>query len=192
MSDNFRKILIPFRLPSNFFLVGDSGSGKTWLIKLLVKYKNEMFSPPPDKILLLYQKYQDIYDEMLAEYDWLTVAPGLNKQAIEGEQAKQLPNGTLVIIDDQMSVVATSPFFENLCTSGRHYGISGVITVLHNLFPSGKNARTIALNSNCYIMMRSPRIASSLPALGRQFGKSKEFKEAYDLATSGRPYSYLV
>lgn len=80
----------------------------------------------------------------------------------------------------------------NACLILFLFQICGVLTVFHNLFPKGKNARLIALNCTGYILMRSPRIAAQVPELGRQLSVRKSVAEAYQLATINRPFSYLI
>ena len=80
---------------------------------------------------------------------------------------------------------------ELLFTQGTHHRCVSVILITQNLFPRGKHARTIALNTWYLVLMKNLRDTSQVSVLGRQLypGKTKGFMEAYQDALT---HGYMV
>ena len=94
-------------------------------------------------------------------------------------------------MDDCFLEAIESKFVVNAFTKGRHENIS-TIFITQNLFFSGKFARSIALNSSHYILMRN-RDLGQIEVLGRQlYGKSKasNFVDVYKKALAIRLSTY--
>ena len=64
--------------------------------------------------------------------------------------------GVLLFLD-LMAECISDPYIQTVYTAGRHYNIAGTLSVWHNIFPKGRNARLITLNCTGFILMRSPR-----------------------------------
>lgn len=73
---------------------------------------------------------------------------------------------------------------ELLFTQGTHHRRVSVVLLSQNIYPMGKHARTIALNTWYLILMKHLRDVS-------QFGTLARFVKAYEDALSEK-YSYLV
>ena len=89
---------------------------------------------------------------------------------------------------DLMHDVVEQKDMELLFTQGTHHRRVSVIFITQNLFPRGKHARTIALNTWYLVLMKNLRDSSTVNTLSRQLypGKSKGFMEAYqDALTQG-------
>ena len=69
-----------------------------------------------------------------------------------------------------------------------------VILITQNLYPGGKHAITIALNTWYMVLMKNLRDVSQVSILGRQLypGKSKGFLQAYEDAPNSEKYGYFV
>ena len=65
--------MIPFKNACLISVSRQTGSGKSEFIRRLLKHKEEMFSPAPDKILYCYGVYQPLFDKMQTEmpYEFL-------------------------------------------------------------------------------------------------------------------------
>lgn len=100
---------------------------------------------------------------------------------------------SLIIIDDLMSTANDSATIQSLFTEGSHHMNISVIFVKQNLFSEGKYARTIALNTHIYILMKNPRNILQIQTLGSQvYGKkSKALVEAYTDCMKVK-YNYLI
>ncbi len=147
---------------------------------------------PPEKIMYRYGIYQPLFDEMER-----TVPNFVSRKGIPSEEEiDEFCDGrshVLLILDDLMNSVVQSPDMELLFTRGCHHKGISVIFLTQNLFPRGKHARTIALNTWYLVLMKNMRDASQVSVLGRQLfpGKSRGLIEAYKDALS-ESYGYLI
>ena len=87
---------VQFKVPSNFYISGQSQCGKSYLVRRLPYYLNELFHPVPSKVIYCYGEYQKEFDELHGV------------EFIEGfpEDLNELTRGheqTLLILDDLMS-----------------------------------------------------------------------------------------
>ncbi len=155
----------------------------------MLKFREKMFTPVPNNILVCYNKYQLVYSRWEQELGRdIRCMQGLCKDLLDSEMELR---GTLLIFDDFMTDIVSDPFYTTLYTAGRHRGLDGIITIWHQIFPQGRSQRTISLNQNAYILMHSPRIRSQVPYLGSQLGIRALLSDAYRQA-SLTPYGYLV
>ncbi|OOY54050.1 hypothetical protein BOV99_12345 [Solemya velum gill symbiont] len=99
----------------------------------------------------------------------------------------------MIVLDDLMDEVTSSPDMEALFVRGMHHRHLTVIYLNQNLFCKGKHSRTINLNTHVLVLMKNPRDVSQIQCLARQSfpGKSKFVMESYKDATS-ESYGYLV
>ena len=184
--------MYPFPSGVSIGVSGCTLSGKTtWLYRLL-RHKDKMFTDPPEKVLYCYGMYQPLYDEMERELTFITFHPGLPSEK-DLERLSNKSRYNLVILDDLMHSVTSSPDMEHLFVKGMHHRHLGVIFLNQNLYCKGKNARTINLNTHVQVLMKSPRDTSQLQCLARQafLGKSRFIMEAFKDATK-HSYGYLV
>lgn len=82
--------------PFNCIVAAPTKSGKTELVKKIVKYANEIIDPTPQKIYWCYSEWQPAYNEIkhLVQF-----SQGFN---ISDELKKDLTMPKLVIFDDLM------------------------------------------------------------------------------------------
>ena len=83
---------------------------------------------------------------------------------------------------------------EQLFTQVTHHKCVSVIMITQNLYPGGKHAKTIALNTWYMVLMKNLRDVSQVSILGRQLypGKSKGFLQAYKDALNSNKFGYFV
>ena len=93
-----------------------------------------------------------------------------------------------------MHEVMRSKEMELLFTQGCHHRKVSVIMITQNLYPGGKHARTIALNTWYLVLMKNIRDISQVGVLGRQLypGKSGVFMKAYEDALNTRHGYFIV
>ena len=79
-----------------------------------------------------------------------------------------------------MHKVTQDKEIELLFTQGTHHRCVSVILITQNLYPGGKHARTIALNTWYMVLMKNLRDVSQVGILGRQLypGRGKGFMKA--------------
>lgn len=184
--------MYPFPECTSISVSGATCSGKTtWLYRLL-RHKDEMFDSPPQKVLYCYGIYQPLFEVMEKELPFITFHQGLpsedNLQVLSDDRVCNL-----IILDDLMESVTSSPEMENLFVKGMHHRHLSVLYLNQNMYCKGKHSRTINLNTHVLVLMKNPRDVSQLQCLGRQafLGKGAFLMEAYKDATSN-PYGYLV
>jgi len=180
----------------NCLVAGSTGSGKTTLVKNLLRLKHDLFSVVPDKVFLFYNNDQPIYDEMLRE--------GLIDEKIN--VSVQFPTleflttlvapfkkggGSLIIFDDIISDI-TEEFTKIICNFSHHEATS-IILMTQNLFFKHKVFRTLSLNMHYMFLMTNERDKQQVANLGRQVCPNNPnfLVNVYSSAAS-RAYEYLL
>ena len=79
-------------------------------------------------------------------------------------------------------------------TRGSHHRQNSVIFMTQNIFPQGKYARSISLNSHYLVLFNNRRDKSQIFNLGRQLypKQSSFFNEIIDDTVCNHPYGHLV
>ena len=155
---------VRFKVPANFYISGQSQSGKSYLVRRLLRHLNELFYPVPTKVIYCYGEYQKEFDE-LHGVDFIEGFPTDLTQLTQG----------------------------HLFTRGSHHKGVSVIYLTQNLFPPGKLSRTISLNSHYFIVFKNPRDSLGIATLAKQMfpRRSQYLMESFHDATK-KPYSYLL
>ena len=178
-------MLLTFQHPFTLGLYGPTGAGKTQLVHKIVT--NGLIDKPIDKIWIFMMEDQPIYSNFGEN---VTIVKGPPTEKIYDGLLKEQNN--LFIIDDMMDKVVKDSFLASLFTRGSHHRNLSIIFIAHNLFVSGKQARTIALNLHYLILMGSLPDLNQVALLGRRFFDNKSyFSDAYKQITQ-EPYGYLV
>ena len=55
---------VRFKVPSNFYISGQSQCGKSYLVRRLLYYLNDLFHPVPSKVIYCYGEYQKEFDQL--------------------------------------------------------------------------------------------------------------------------------
>ena len=179
---------VRFRAPANFYICGQSQSGKSYLVRSMLHNLEDLFYPVPTKIIYCYGEYQKEFDELsLPNLELVEGFPNNLYELTEGHE------NSLVILDDLMSQCSNDQRVSDLFTRGSHHKGISVLYLTQNLFPRGKLSRTISLNSHYMIVFCNPRDSLGIATLARQmFPKNSDYLlEAYNDATS-KPYGYLL
>ena len=181
-----------FRHPFTCMVSGPTSSGKTVLVRrILNSFKiliNFCEKTGKLKILWAYGQWQPLYEQQISSDIEIRYIFGLPS---EEEILEDKPH--VIIIDDLMSEVGNNVNFTNLITKGSHHLNISVIFITQNLFHKGTQMRTVALNCNYYLIMKSIRGKSQLRHLARDSfpEKTAYLLEAYDDATADNPFTYL-
>jgi hypothetical protein len=165
--DNFLAIKCPARI----LISAETGLGKSTFIAELIKNRERMFSHTFERIVLSIRPetthvVADEINRLRKLYPALMCVEGIPAihaliQGVSGH--------VLVIIDDQMHEIATSPIVAQLMTfSARHLKINMIMTC-QNLFLNGRNMVTIKRNCNYLVVFQSLSDKSSLMTLGRYY-----------------------
>jgi hypothetical protein len=178
---------VRFRTPANFFICGQTQSGKSHLTRHILRYAEELFDPVPTKIIYCYGEYQKEFEELSPDVEMIEGFPndigGLTKDH----------NNSLIVLDDLMSQCSNDQRAVDLFTRGSHHMGVSVLYLTQNLFPPGRLSRTISLNSHYMVIFRNPRDLLGVSTLARQMfpGCTDYLLEAYGDATN-KPYGYLL
>ena len=156
------KSSLPFEPCSSICISGQTGSGKTqWVYKFLKNVKDMYSKDPPSHILYCYGIHQDLFDDMERSIPNFYSKHGLPTSEEIDDFTKDKRH-KLIIIDDLMHEVMKTKDMELLFTQGCHHRRVSVILITQNLYPGGKHARTIALNTWYMVLMKNLRDISQV------------------------------
>ncbi len=181
---------VRFKTPANFYICGQSQSGKSYLVRSMLYNMNELFNPVPSKILYCYGEYQSEFEKMaqiIPNISFIKGFPDNVYDILEGY------DNSLVVIDDLMSECAKDRRMSDLYTRGSHHRGISVLFLVQNIFPPGREARNISLNAHYIIVFRNPRDQLGISNLSRQIYPQNVnyLMESFNDATS-KPYGYLL
>ena len=194
-----------FQIPSNMMIVGPTSSGKTTWLKNLLNYKKEYFNVEPEMMILFYKEHQKIYDEMenimndgkTTEKNFPVFKKFKNPPRSVEElkdifmtYPKSVPK--VVIFDDYLDEVG--PPLKYLFTVLTHHYNCFTIFLSQTLFDKAKELRTLSINTQYMVLFNNPRDRMSISQLAKQVfpGKVDLLNQAYELATKGRAYGYIL
>ena len=181
---------VRFRTPANFYVCGQSQSGKSYLVRSMLYNLNELFYPVPNKIIYCYGERQSEFGEMESKIPNICFVEGFPDNLFDILEGCQ---NSLVVVDDLMSECSSDQRMSDLFTRGSHHRGVSVMYLTQNLFPPGKQSRTISLNSHYMIIFKNPRDSLGIATLARQMypKKTNYLLESFQDATC-RPYGYLL
>lgn len=192
---------VHFQIPSNLIAVGPTSCGKTTWLKKLVKYRHDLFSLAPMKMILFYKQSQKDYHEMerlmnqnqnencFVKYDALPSSVEDMKELLD-----QFPKSTpkLIVFDDYLDEVGS--MLKHFFTVLTHHYNCFTIFLCQNLFSAKSDLRTLSINSQYITLFNNPRDQSSVLHLAKQVfpGNIHTLTNAYKAATNEKPYGYLL
>ena len=171
--------------PFTSIVAGPTGCGKTTFVVSLLRHSLTLINLPPEKITWCYGEWQPLYSTLS------TIHPNL--ECVEGlpdVSSFDSKNRNLVVIDDLMS--ETDERVTKLFTKKSHHCNTSVIYLVQNLFPKGKESRTISINAQYMVLFKNPRDNTQVVNLAKQMypGRVKYMQDAFRDATSV-PHGYL-
>jgi hypothetical protein len=176
--------------PTTCFVVGPTQAGKTEFVIQLLKEKNDLFSPIPERIHWAYGQKNEKQLSRIQNIDpAITFSegfPDLNNFNPE--------ENNLLILDDLMDEIGKNKECANLFTRGSHHNNISVIAIIHNICNQEKYSRTLTLNGRLFIFFESPCDRLQYEMFGRRiFPQHKQFfSSALNQAFNMRPYGYAV
>ena len=161
---------VRFKVPSNFYISGQSQCGKSYLVRRLLAYLNELFHPVPSKVIYCYGEYQKEFDE-LHGVDFIEGFPQDLNEITQGHDQ------TLLILDDLMSECSTDQRVSDLFTRGSHH----------------KGISVLYLTQNYFIIFKNPRDSLGIATLAKQMfpSRTQYLMDSFQDATK-KPFSYLL
>ena len=171
-----------FETPCTIGITGSTSSGKTYFVKKLLDFRDQVFKQSPSRVIYCYGIWQDMFNGM----DNVDFWEGLPTNIIEKEKGDH----TLLILDDLMDLVVKSDVIQQLFTRGSHHQNITVLYINQNMYHQGRCARTINLNTQYHILFKNPRDVYQVSLFSKQLGLGRKLLDAYQDATS-KPYGYL-
>ena len=134
-----------FQHPFTMIVAGPTMSGKSTWIKELLLHNTALISPPPNRIIWIYKRWQPLYDELRMKIPTIAFTQGLVD--IKSDTYINSKVRTLIIIDDLMKDATQDKDVCELFIEGAHHRNLSVICIMQNLFNKGAENRTMSLNS---------------------------------------------
>ena len=170
---------------------GISGTGKTSLMKEIIRQKDLLFFTIPTKIIYIYSHYQEIYDEMKSYFPDISFV----KNIPDEKELTHMVSGsahTMLVCDDKMTQVGKEPIildlFVRLC---HHLKISVFLLLQLSNLSKSPYMGEIMRNSHYYFIFKSGQNGQTLRSLGIRINDYKTLFEAYKLAVKGKNHAYI-
>ena len=175
-----------FRHPFTMLLAEPTSCGKTTWMKHLLQEAESMITPPPEKILWFYKRWQPAYTDLQETVPLIEFVQGIEQRDPDGQP-------TLYIYDDLMKDTTKNVDACEMYTEGSHHCNLSVICLLQNLYHHGKENRTINLNTQYIVLFKNPSDQQQVAHLARQMypNNSHSFLDIFRYATK-EPYGYLL
>jgi hypothetical protein len=177
-------------------LIGASGSGKTYRMCDILKYKSTLIKGGEDiqNVIFCYADWQPAYSKLKEQglvTKWVNKMP-TNQEFIDLVSPYQMKGGSIVVVDDFMTDI-NKELMKIVLNSSRHFNTSTFI-LFQSLFPpDNKIARQISLNTKFLHIFKNPRDNYQFTQLARQL-RPTSFKwlvNVYHKITQ-EPYSCLL
>ena len=151
---------------------------------------SRMIEPWPNNIIWIYSEWQSIYQKLVCMMDGIKFQKGKSPELFSHIDPMKR---NLLVIDDQMADLADYREMMDLFTKGSHHRNLSVIFIVQNLFQKGIVMRTLSLNTQYYIIFKSPRDKSQIRSLSSQMypGLGNFLVESFEDATRDS-YGYLL
>ena len=183
---------IQLKSPCTVGVFGCTQAGKSTFIKQLLAEGDHMFTTVPKWILYCYGVKPESETEMKEKIPLIEFHEGLPSKDMIEEKTENKEHG-IVVLDDLISEVVSSPNAESLFIRGSHHKNMTVILVSQNLYYQGRAARTISLNLHYLVLCRNLRDKSQVRCLAQQAfpGQVKDFMRVYE-DVHKKPFNYLI
>ena len=172
-----------FPVATRCVLSGPSASGKTMLMRNIIKHCKEIFEQTPERIIYTYKYAQPWFKEFESFVEFTKEVP----TDLDGTYH------SLIVLDDLICDPQAMKDAVSLFVRGSHHLKCSVFILTQNLFACSAQFRTISLNASHFILFKTVRGFHQIENFGRQvFGsQAKDFVRVYKEATSA-PFSYLL
>ena len=180
---------VEFFKPLRAIFSGSSQSGKTYLIGKMLEKQRELFG---GEFKLVKYYYPEYLEECPVEWhENITTPITYNAGFPTKQDILELPEGSLLIIDDNMKKVVNSELmrqFFNVISGKRNISI---IVVTQNYFTQGQFSRDIRNSSNVVCLFRNCADATLNIRVARAFKLEKAYQAAENDVFSDQVYPYV-
>lgn len=183
-----------------------SQSGKTHFVCRLLEYREDLFEnsfeqikwfTPHENIPMSNTKGIKVINALPWETE-TALASDEEKGDTEEEKENEESKGSekLYIIDDFALELLNSKELTNFFIKNSHHENTSLILITQALFFPGAMSRVRSINTHYIALMRQTRDQRQIRTLARQItignAQFQGFMEAYNAATDGRMFSYLL
>ena len=109
---------VRFKTPANFYIAGQSQSGKSYLTRSILYNLEELFHPVPTKVIYCYGEYQKEFGELLKTIPNIELVDGFPDDLYSFCDGH---TNSLVILDDLMSQCSNDKRMSDLDTRASHH-----------------------------------------------------------------------
>ena len=180
---------VEFFKPLRAIFSGSSQSGKTYLIGKMLEKQKELFGGEFELVKYYYPEYLE--DCPVEWHENITTPISYNAGFPSKQDILELPEGSLLIIDDNMKKVVNSELmrqFFNVISGKRNISI---IVVTQNYFTQGQFSRDIRNSSNVVCLFRNCADASLNIRVARAFKLEKAYQAAENDVFADQVYPYI-
>lgn len=160
------------------------------MLKQILEQKDDMFFEPVTRVIMIYEHWQPLYDEMLANnpdiiFSREIPSEGQLQEWVEGH------NHSILCVDDKQLELSNSPQGASIFMKLSHHLKISCFFLLQAATMKGKYASDVVRNSHYSILLKSGREAHLVRSIGLQMNDYRALSEAYRQAISGGQYSYI-
>ena len=134
--------------PFTCIVAGPTGCGKTTFVSRILLHSTVLINLPPETLSWCYGEWQPMYATLATTHNNINFVEGLPDVTLFDPKLRNV-----VVIDDLMT--ETDDRVTKLFTKKSHHCNTSVIYLVQNLFPKGKENRTISLNAQCMVLFHT-------------------------------------
>ena len=123
-------MILPLDHPSTILIAGPSFSGKTEFTKRLLKHRNEIFSPPPDRVIWCYSHGQAAYRDMGDDIEFY--------EGLYDVDSLDTSYKTIIVYDDLADSDEAQKHISKVFTMKSHHRNLTAIFLTQNIMPPSK------------------------------------------------------
>ena len=159
-------------------------------MKRILEQKDGMFFENVTRIIIIYEHWQPLYDEMLADNPDII----FSREIPSAEQLQEWVEGhkhSLLCVDDKQLELGNSPQGANIFMKLSHHLKISCFFLLQGATMKGRFSSDVVRNSHYTILLKSGREAHLVRSIGLQMNDYKTLSESYKMATAAGQYSYI-
>jgi hypothetical protein len=172
-------------------ILGSSQSGKSTLLRQVLKNADSLFCTPPQRVIYVYSIWQTLYDQMTQEMQNIIFLSSIPSEEEILNYTENVAH-TVICFDDMLHQVMSSQVVSDMTTKLCHHCKMTCIFTSQDNASSGKFKSSINKNTLYTILMNSPREMYTIRSIGAQMGEYSHLLAAYKDAISNRDYGYLL
>ena len=181
-----------FNAPCTVIVSGGTGSGKSTLIRNILRNVNEMFTQEVSRIFYVYNEPLSFFPEFEGEVEFINNIDNLDVDDLNHDKKHKL-----LVLDDQLEHFTknkTGSEISRLFTVKSHHTNTSVMFLSQTLFFNSQHFRLMNKNAQYVILLSNIRDRSQVKVLAQQIfadNASTFMKNVYDVELREQ-FSYLV